>query len=55
LELIKWLIETQKADPNEKDDYGWGCLHWAAYRLNDEMFKWLLDHASVDIDGKSSS
>ena len=47
--MVMWLVEVQKMDVNDKDDSGWTCLHWAAYRLHSALFDWLIDVAKADV------
>ena len=44
MESIKYLIEEKKADVNAQDFAGYTALHGAAYRGDNEMVQYLVDH-----------
>jgi hypothetical protein len=44
LKLVKWLIDSKKADINAKDHSGETALHAAAYKGNFEVVKFLVEN-----------
>lgn len=43
-ELVKYLLEERKIDPNVQDNYGWTPLHIAAQNGDSEIINILLEH-----------
>lgn len=50
--VVKLLLETNKVDPDSKDNNGVAPLSWAAYNEHDAIVKLLLDTNKVEPDSK---
>jgi len=47
METVKYLVEDLKMDVNAKDDFDYTALHGAAFRGDNEMVQYLVDHGGA--------
>lgn len=48
LEVVKYIIEVLKADPDIQDNYGWNALHEASWGGHTDIIDYLINCAKSD-------